>query len=192
MNMADDPMTESAPANLARNLRTLRDAQSLTQHQLAARAGVPRATLAHLETGGGNPTLLVTLRIASALNVTIEELIGPPRATGRLYRKDQLPVRTRAGVTLAKLLPDPLPGIDLERFALPAGAIFRGVPHAAGTREYLYCERGEIELVASGVAYPLAAGDVVVFRGDQKHSYRNLADGEAVAFSVVLLPPAAG
>lgn len=189
--MAEDP-TDSAPANLARNLRTLRDAQGLTQSQLAARAGVPRATLAHLETGAGNPTLFVSLRIASALHVTIEELIGPPRATGRLYRKDQLPVRTRAGVTLAKLLPDPLPGIDFERFSLPPGGLFRGVPHAAGTREYLYCERGAIELVASGVAHALAEGDVVVFRGDQRHSYRNLADGESVAFSVVLLPPTAG
>jgi hypothetical protein len=28
-----------------------------------------------------------------------------------------------------------------------------------------------------------------VFRGDQRHSYRNVADGETVAFSVVLLPP---
>ena len=33
------------------------------------------------------------------------------------------------------------------------------------------------------------AGDVVVFRGDQRHSYHNLGDEEAVAFSVVLLPP---
>jgi XRE family transcriptional regulator, regulator of sulfur utilization len=189
MDMADDPATETAAANLARNLRTLREAQGLTQTQLATRAGVPRATLAHLETGGGNPTLMVTVRIASALNVTIEELIAPPRATGRLYRRDQLPTRTRAGVTVAKLLPDPLPGIELERFSLPAGGLFRGVPHAAGTREYLFCERGAIELVASGVAYTLAAGDVVVFRGDQKHSYRNLADGESVAFSVVLLAP---
>ncbi|MEQ1506478.1 MAG: XRE family transcriptional regulator [Myxococcota bacterium] len=187
--MTDDA---TAPANLARNLRSLRDAQSLTQNQLAERAGLPRATLAHLETGAGNPTLLVMVKVASALNVTIEELIGPPRDTGRLYRADQLPVRRRSGATLSKLLPDPLPGIDLERIALPAGGQFKGVPHSPGTREYLFCERGGIALVASGATYALAPGDVVVFRGDQRHSYHNRGDIEAVGFSVVLLPPSAG
>lgn len=180
---------DTAPLNLARNLRTLRDGQSLTQNQLATRAGIPRATLAHLETGAGNPTLLVLIRIASALNVTIEELIGPPRATGRLYRADQLPVRRRAGVTIQPILPDPLPGIEIERFTLPPEAHLKGVPHSAGTREYLFCERGRIALVASGTSYTLEPGDVVVFRGDQRHSYRNLDPDAAIAFSIVLLPP---
>lgn len=180
---------DTAPLNLARNLRTLRDGQSLTQSQLATRAGIPRATLAHLETGGGNPTLLVLIKIAAALNVTIEELIGPPRATGRLYRSDQLPVKRRAGVTVKRLLPDPLPGIEIERFALPPEAHLKGVPHSAGTREYLFCEAGGIVLVASGTSFALDVGDVVVFRGDQRHSYHNPGDTEAVAFSIVLLPP---
>lgn len=179
----------TAAENLSRNLRALRDAQGMTQQRLSERSGVPRATLATLESGSGNPTLAVMLRIASALNVSLEELIGPPRDTGRLYRADQLPVRRRSGVTLGKLLPDPLSGIDLERMHLPPGAGMKGVPHSAGTREYLFCERGRIELVASGTSYALEPGDVVVFRGDQRHSYRNLADDETVAFSVVLLPP---
>lgn len=186
----DDAAESGAAANLARNLRSLRDAQSLTQSQLARRAGVPRATLAHLETGAGNPTLQVVIRIASALNVTIEELISPPRATGRLYRADQLTVRKRGAATVSKLLPDPLPGIDLERIVLPPGVVLRGVPHSAGTREYLFCERGRIALVASGTTFELAAGDVVVFRGDQPHAYHNRADEPAIGFSAVLLPPA--
>jgi XRE family transcriptional regulator, regulator of sulfur utilization len=190
--MADEAPGERVAEDLARNLRALRDAQSLTQSQLAGRAGVPRATLAHLETGAGNPTLLVLVRIASALNVSIEELISPPRATGRLYRGEQLEVRRRGGASVSKLLPDPLPGIDLERMVIKAGGTLRGVPHSAGTREYLYCERGPLELVASGTAFSLAAGDVVVFRGDQRHSYHNPGDEPAIGFSAVLLPPAVG
>ncbi|MEZ4235512.1 MAG: XRE family transcriptional regulator [Myxococcota bacterium] len=190
--MADDATTARVADNLARNLRALRDAQGLTQNQLASRAGIPRATLAHLETGAGNPTLLVLVRIASALNVTIEELISPPRATGRLFRADQLPVRQRGGATVSKLLPDPLPGIDLERIVLAPGATLKGTPHSPGTREYLFCDRGRIDLVASGTAFDLGVGDVVVFRGDQRHSYHNPGDEPAVGFSAVLLPPAVG
>lgn len=184
------PATDGIGIHLARNLRNLREAQSLTQVQLSARAQIPRATLAHLETGAGNPTLSVLVRIASALNVTIEEIIGPPRATGRRYSAEQLPVRRRSGAELKQLLPDPLPGIEIERFMLPAQVYVKGVPHSPGTREYLYCERGRIELVASGNTFSLEVGEVVVFRGDQRHSYHNPGIDEAIAFSVVLLPPA--
>jgi transcriptional regulator with XRE-family HTH domain len=52
-----DEAADTAPSNLARNLRALRDAQSLTQAQLSERAGLPRATLAHLETGAGKARL---------------------------------------------------------------------------------------------------------------------------------------
>ena len=175
--------------NLARNLRSLRDTRGLSQRQLSERAGIPRPTLATLESGSANPTLQVVVRVASALNVSVEELIGPPRATGRFVPAAELPRRVRGGVEVRTLLPDPLPGIQMERMHLPRDRAFAGAPHTPGTREYLYCEAGEIQLTASGVKFTLSAGDVVVFRGDQRHAYRNTGDADAVGISVVLLPP---
>ena len=68
-----------------------------------------------------------------------------------------------------------------------------GVPHTAGTREYLTCERGRIELVASGERWTLGPGDMLVFRGDQRHTYRNLDLKKAsVAMSVVCFASASG
>ena len=67
-----------------------------------------------------------------------------------------------------------------------------GIPHTPGTREYLSCEAGRVELVASGEQWQLEAGDALVFRGDQRHSYHNLdARRPAVAISVVCFAPAA-
>jgi quercetin dioxygenase-like cupin family protein len=63
------------------------------------------------------------------------------------------------------------------------------VPHTPGTREYLACEAGQIILIASGESFTLEAGDVVVFRGDQRHSYQNPGTRPAVGYSVVLLTP---
>lgn len=63
------------------------------------------------------------------------------------------------------------------------------MPHTAGTREYLTCESGELELVASGESFTIAPGDVVVFRGDQRHSYANHGRKPAVGYSVVMLRP---
>ena len=58
-----------------------------------------------------------------------------------------------------------------------------------GTREYLACEAGTIVLAAAGERWTLRAGDVVVFRGDQRHSYVNPGAAIAVGYSVVLLVP---
>jgi XRE family transcriptional regulator, regulator of sulfur utilization len=70
--------------------------------------------------------------------------------------------------------------------------VARGTPHTPGTREYLTCERGRIELVVSGERYLLEAGDVVAFAGDQRHSYGNPGEVLAVGFSVVMwIPPSA-
>ena len=63
------------------------------------------------------------------------------------------------------------------------------LPHTAGTREYLTCERGQIELAAGGATFALEPGDVVVFRGDQKHGYRNPGISTTIAYSVVAFAP---
>lgn len=180
----------SDPAGmLATNVRMLREARGLTQAQVSKLAGLPRATWANLESGASNPTLSVLVRLAGALQVTLDELVAPPRATARHWRAAELTERRKGVVAIRKLLPDPLPGLDIERIELPAGAGFAGVPHTPGTREYLTCEIGSLELAVSGSKYRLAPGDVVVFRGDQSHGYKNPGKTVAVAFSAVVLAP---
>lgn len=174
-------------ANLAANIKQLREMRGLTQHQVARSADVPRATVANLESGEANPTLSVLVRVATSLGVTLDELTAPPRAQARLYTADELPVRKRGEVTVRKLLPDPIPGLEIERMEFAPGAVLAGVPHTPGTREYLTCESGELELAAAGQRWRLSPGDVVVFRGDQNHGYRNLARRRSVAYSVIAI-----
>lgn len=156
---------------------------------MAKLSGIPRATWATIEAGTSNPTLAVLLKLAGALHVSLEELVGRPRASARLVRRDELQGRRRGRVHVTDLLPDPLPGMQLERMSFPAGAGMTGVPHTKGTREYLCCEVGEVMLTASGESWVLTPGDVVVFRGDQRHSYRNQGAVPAVAYAAVVLAP---
>ena len=181
-------MEDELASRLAKNLKQLREARGLTQQQMAKLSGVPRATWAHLESGDGNPTLSVLHRAAAALQVSIEELIAAPRASCRFYPKGSLPTRTPGQASVRKLLPDPIPGMEIERIELPPKGRMTGVPHTPGTREYLTCEAGSLILVASGERYTLDAGDVVVFLGDQRHSYMNPDDVRpAIGYSVVVL-----
>ena len=178
---------DDVATRLGRNVRTLREARGMTQAQMAKLASIPRATWANIESGGANPTLAVLDSVASAFQVTLEELVAAPRSEARHYRKEQLVVKMRGLAAIRKLLPDPIPGMEIDRFELPPRAKVSGIPHTPGTREYLTCEAGEIVLVASGEEYRLAPGDVAAFRGDQRHSYANPGTKTAVAYSVVVI-----
>lgn len=173
-------------ANLASNIRRLRESHNMSQQQIANFSGIPRPTWASLETGTANPTLAVLTKAASALNVSIEELIGAPRNEFEFIPADKVKERKRQDALLRPLVPEALPGLEISRMELaPAGRMI-GVPHTTGTREYLTCESGKVELVAGGEHHLLNAGDMLVFRGDQRHSYINPDKRRAaVALSVV-------
>ena len=179
-------MSDDLAGRLAQNIKQLRQTRGLTQQQLADLSGLPRATCSNLESGTANPTLTVLHALAKALQVPFEELVAIPRAEVQHFPKGSLPTRTRGGVTVNTLLPDAIPGTMIERLEIPEGGRLIGTPHTPGTREYLSCEAGEIELVAAGETFQLAPGDVVVFRGDQRHSYHNRGRKTAVGYSVVL------
>jgi len=190
MSIVMDGLTKDELSHrLAHNVRTLREARGLTQQQMSKSSGLPRATWANLESGGANPTLTVLSKVAEALSVPFEELLMLPTPAATHYPKGTLPIREKPGIIVRSLLPHRVPNMVLERMELEAGARMSGTPHSAGTREYLACERGKLELTASGERFVLDPGDVVVFRGDQRHGYANVGAGLATGYSVVVLRP---
>lgn len=170
-------------SNLADNIRRLRAARQLSQQQLADLSGIPRPTWASLETGGANPTLSVLNKAANAFNVSIEELIGPPRSEFEFIPAAKVRQRKKQDAIVRPLVPEAIPGLEISRTELQPGGRMMGIPHKTGTREYLTCERGKVELVAAGQHHLLNEGDMLVFRGDQRHSYIN-PDKRRVSVSV--------
>lgn len=58
------------------DIKQLREHERLTQSQLALIVGVSTGYISHLETGKRvNPSLPVMLRLAEALNVTVNDLL---------------------------------------------------------------------------------------------------------------------
>lgn len=182
-------MADDLGERIARNVRQLREARGMTHAQMAKVAQVPRATWTNLESGAANPTVAVLRRAALALQVSIEELLSQPRAECEHFPLGSLPVRTQGQGRVRKLLPHAIPGMEIDRIELPPNGRMPGVPHTPGTREYLTCEAGEIDLVAAGERWHLRPGDVLAFRGDQRHSYSNPGTRTAVGYSVVVLAP---
>ena len=58
------------------NLRKFRELRGLTQAQMGARAAVGAASISHFETGQRTPTLETLVKLADALNVNVDALLG--------------------------------------------------------------------------------------------------------------------
>ena len=178
--------------HLARNLTSLRHTRGLTQDALAKQAAVPRSTIANLESGEGNPSLAVLVKVAQALAVPIDELLASPRAMVRRWKADEVVLRSKGrGVSIRPLLPEPVPDAMVEVMEFEPGGAMGGTPHLPGTREFFTCQTGEVVLMVAGDRYPLSPGDVLAFPGNLPHSYQN-ADAQmpASGVSVVVLAKA--
>jgi len=180
----DAPDERQAASHLARNLASLRHTRSLTQDALAKAAAVPRSTIANLESGAGNPSLVVLVKVAAALGVPIDELLASPRALVRRWPASDVATRQKGrGVSIRELVPEPVPDEMMEVMDFEPGAVMGGTPHLPGTREFFTCLDGKVNLMVAGDRYSLAAGDVLAFPGNLPHSYQN-ADGLAAARGV--------
>jgi XRE family transcriptional regulator, regulator of sulfur utilization len=187
---ADDK--RGVAGHLARNLISLRHTRALTQDALARAATVPRSTVANLESGAGNPSLVVLVKVAQALGVPIDELLASPRAMVRRWPATEVASRSKGrGVTIRDLVPEPVPDEMMEVLDFAPGAAMGGTPHLPGTREFFTCLDGRVHLTVAGDRYALDSGDVLAFPGNLPHSYQN-ADPLAPArgVSVVVLAKA--
>jgi DNA-binding XRE family transcriptional regulator/quercetin dioxygenase-like cupin family protein len=177
--------------HLARNLIALRQVRSLTQDALAKAADVPRSTIANLESGAGNPSLTVLVKVARALETSIDELTGSPRAKVRRWAAADIKSHSRGrGVTTRDLVPEAVPEEVMELMEFAPDAVMAGTPHLPGTREYFSCVEGQVTIFVAGERYELAAGDVLGFPGNVAHSYRNTGTGRALGVSIVVLAKA--
>ena len=182
---------DTLPQYLARNVADARSRRNMSQSQLAERAGIPRSTITHIESGQGNPALRNLARVAAALGVGLDELVSEPRSDFLLIKAADIPITQRSSgrVRIGKLLPDRVKGLEIDRMALAPRSAMRGTPHVQGTKEYLHCISGSVQVLVASQRYTVEAGDVLAFAGDQHHSYRNAGDQEALAISVVVPLP---
>jgi transcriptional regulator with XRE-family HTH domain len=64
---------------LATHLRDSREMRSMTQAELGNRAGIAAASVSHFETGQRVPSLESLVKLADALEVSVDSLLGRQR-----------------------------------------------------------------------------------------------------------------
>ena len=180
---------DDLPRYLAENIINLRKKQSLSQEQLAKRANIPRSTLTYVESGESNPSLQNLAKISIALQISIEELLCSPRVNIKFLKAGDIPIqkKSRNRVRIEKLLPDPIPGMEIDRMIFQGGSSLKGTPHIPRTKEYLYCSKGSLRVYVNKQQFDISQGDVLAFPGDEPHAYKNLSPSKlAIGFSVVV------
>ncbi len=174
--------------HLARNLAALRAVRGLSQIDLGKRAGLPRSTIANLESGDGNPSLVVLAKVARALGAPLDELVAAPREKIRKYGPEQRAELAHAGrgVSLRPIVMGPSPHEMMAVMTLEKGGVMPGTPHLPGTREFFTLLDGAIAIIVHGERFELAPGELLAFPGNVAHGYQNLAKGPSRGVSVVL------
>jgi DNA-binding XRE family transcriptional regulator len=170
---------------LADNIIDLRKMRGLTQSKLATLADIPRSTITYLESGAGNPSLHNMIKISKALEVKVEELFVRRVSTATLVTSNSLEVKTKNNCQIFNILPTPVKGLTMERFEFEVDGMFTGIPHLKGSTEYFCCILGKAEVTVAGKSHYVDKGDVLIFLGNEKHSYRNVSNSKTVAVSVV-------
>ncbi|MEO5340644.1 MAG: XRE family transcriptional regulator [Magnetococcus sp. MYC-9] len=169
-------------------IRAIRGRRKQTQQQLADMAGIPRATLATVERDDANPSLAVVFKIATALGMTIDELVESEQRRIQHVTADEMRRVTSGDGAYRAVTVTPSGTYHFVQmvFQLCGLGIYQGVPHPPGSEEYLHVLRGEMELEVAGEHVLLKSGETAVFRGNVRHSYRNPGQEESWAVVTIL------
>ncbi len=144
---------------LAANLRRLRIARRLSLSELARATGMSKATLSAVESGRSNPTVETLAALASALRVSLGELLEePPLGEIRVVRAGRLDRVDESGVALSERAWGPHQLEEPE-------------PAAAGTRAGVYVVEGKLITGPAERVTELTVGDYASFPIDVPHVY---------------------
>jgi transcriptional regulator with XRE-family HTH domain len=186
------PSPEAVAVAVARNTRRIRTARGWSLDQLAARSGVSKGMLVHLEQARTNPSLGTLCKVAETLGVSLAGLVELHEAP--VVRVVQPAEVVRLWESEAGSAGDLLVGSDerdhleLWHWTLAPGDDHASEPHAAGTREMVHVVAGTLTLSVDGSDHAVPAGGAVLFHADRPHSYRN-GGTRAVKLVMVVLQP---
>ena len=171
-------------------LRVIRKRLGLTLEALAQRTGLTKSYLSKVERGRNTPSIAVALKLAEALDVSVEELFSEggdaPAGSYSLVRAGERRSMSRDGglayASLARhagrnrLLPFVLyPQADFGQSAFKE--------HVG--EEFVFVHRGRVEVDFMGERLILECGDALHFNAQMPHRIRSVGDETAELLVVV-------
>lgn len=177
MNSDAEELPASQPGASARdavaiNLRRHRLRRGLSLRELAEASGSSKGLLSQIERGVANPTLDVLGRLATALDLTVSDLIRPTLTAPEIVRADadsfvevgEIGVRTLFTTFERRRM-------ELSESQLPPRFRSARSEHGRGAVECAYVLEGTVQVESHGWTVDLARGDAIQFSAEHAHTY---------------------
>lgn len=169
--------SEANALGVGERLRAVREAQGLSQRELARRAGVTNGTISLIEQERHAPSLASLHRILSALPLTMAEFFALPvsRESVLLYEADDLPAITRGSADLRVLgseRRDKKLQLFFERYAPGASTGEKLIAHEGETAAVVVA--GTVELEIKGRKRRIEQGGGFHLLGKEPYRLRNI------------------
>jgi transcriptional regulator with XRE-family HTH domain len=168
--------TASTLAAIGLRIRELRQARRMTLQALAATTNLSASMLSLVERGRASPSIGSLVVIASALGVTMSDLIVcEPLSDEKLVVRaaDQRAVETAQHVVRRLLREDPARGVSIaiNEYEPQTGNAESPVTHDGF--EYGYILEGKLTVEVDGVSYQLEGGDLIAYSSRRPHRFWN-------------------
>lgn len=191
--------------NVGPRIRELRTQRGLSLREVASRIGISASALSQMETGKRTPSVPRLHQIINVLGAPLSAVFGEEStATNRTWGLPEDIATSRevivkhagtapeitleGGVHWLRLLPVPIPGIDLMEVTYPPGI---------GADEHMRHNGNETAYVVSGSLtfdvgfdhHTIESGGSISYPSTTPHRVRNTGNEVAVAIWLVLDPP---
>ena len=177
---------------LAQRIRDFRKQRNFTLEQLAERSQLTQSVLSKVENSRVTPSLVALGRIASALGITLSELLKGVDEERKIMvvsardLEDAERQRSRTGVIYRALAPtrrEKRMGPYL--LEIPAGSSSKKEEWAHDGEKFIMVIKGAIELLYGDERYRLRRGDCAYFDANEKHRILGSGDQPAEVLCVV-------
>ena len=167
-----------------------RQNNGLSLAELAQKAALSKSMLSQIENAKVNPTLTVLDKVAKAMEMSIGDLVDPvakPQKYIKQFVGDVKPTfskdRSFLCFQLNKRSKYSCVRIDMFRFEKMGRHNSSG--HGPRTIEYIYVEKGKLDVETAGKQVQLSEGEILEFQGSMPHSY--IQGTKALASGLIIL-----
>jgi len=187
----DDGTVDVRPVDVGagKGVRSIRMARHLTVSALAEASGVSRAMITKIEQGEAQPTAALLARLASALGLTLSDLIArAEERTERVARAAEQPVWIDPSSGYRRRAISPAAGVDLQlvEVELPPGATASmPVESYLAIDQQIWVLAGTLLFTEGGEVHELAEGDCLQLGRPQPCQFAN-PTGESCRYLVAL------
>ena len=188
--MTVESLVDRMPQAVGRRVREARTTRGLTLDQLADRSGVSRRMIVNVEAGSSNASITTLLRLATALQVPLGDLVGESPRGGTCVvtsAVDRRPLwQGPEGGTAVLVSSEGM--LELWDWTLHPDEEYASDAHSPGTRELLHVQAGRLRLRIGDESHDLGPGDGASFAADTPHAYSCLGR-RPVLFAMTVLEP---